>query len=106
MGSSSIAMFLTSGGIGGGTYQHLINLVDAKSVILVANSPDKIPEKYTNVGTVVKYGGYDHLKTLDHAFNGACYLKLISYASIEHGYRVKMRNEDQVQKRVQHQAYS
>jgi uncharacterized protein YbjT (DUF2867 family) len=94
MGSSSIAMFLASGDIGEGTYQHLINLVDAESVILVVNSPDKVPEKYTNLVTVVRYGDYDHLKTLDHAFNGARYLKLVSYASIEHGYRFKVRNED------------
>jgi hypothetical protein len=94
MGSSSIAMFLASGGIGEGTYQHLINLVDVESVILVVNSLDNIPEKYTNVGTVVRHGDYDHLKTLDHAFNGARYLKLISYANIEHGYRFKVRNED------------
>lgn len=98
MGSNVIAIFPASGGIGGGTYRHLLNLVDAKNVILVARSPDKIPEKYTNAGAVARYGDYDHLETLDHAFNGARYLNLISYASIEHGYRFKVRNEDWVQK--------
>lgn len=94
MDSNSIAIFPASGGIGGGTYRHLLNLVDAKNVILVARSPDKIPEKYTNAGAVTRYGDYDHLETLDHAFDGARYLNLISYASIEHGHRYKVRNEN------------
>jgi hypothetical protein len=94
MGSNTIAIFPASGGIGGGTYQHLLNLVDAKNVILVARSPDKIPEKYRNAGAVTRYGDYDHLETLDHAFDGACYLNLISYASIEHEHRYKVRNGD------------
>jgi len=93
MGNNSIAIFPASGGIGGGTYRHLINLVDAKNVILVARSPDKIPEKYRNAGAVTRYGDYDHLETLDHAFDGARYLNLISYASIDHEYRYKVRKK-------------
>lgn len=94
MRNDSIAIFPASGGIGGGTYQHLLNLVDAKSVILVARNPAKIPERYTDAGAVARYGDYDKLETLDHAFDGARYLNLISYASIEHEYRSKVSTTD------------
>jgi uncharacterized protein YbjT (DUF2867 family) len=90
MSRNSIAIFPASGGIGGGTYQHLLDLVDAKNVILVARSPHRIPEKYTNAGATTRYGDYDKLETLDHAFDGARYLNLISYASIDHEYRFKV----------------
>lgn len=100
MPNDSIAIFPASGGIGGGTYQHLLNLVDAKNVILVARSPEKIPEKYTSSGAVARYGDYDKLETLDHAFDGARFLNLISYASIEHEYRFKVSNKDEVTRRL------
>jgi len=90
MHSDSIAIFPASGGIGGSTYQHLLNIVDPKNVILVARSPDKIPEMYTNAGAISRYGDYDKLKTLDHAFDGARCLNLISYASIEHEHRTEV----------------
>jgi uncharacterized protein YbjT (DUF2867 family) len=90
MSSDSIAVFPASGGIGGGTSKHLLNLVDAKKVILVARSPSKIPTKYTDAGAIARYGDYDKLESLDHAFDGASCLNLISYASIEHEHRFKV----------------
>lgn len=93
MGRNSIAIFPASGGIGGGTYQHLLNLVDTKDVILVARTPSKIPKRYIDAGAVARYGDYDKLETLDHAFDGARYLNLISYASIEHEHRFKASAE-------------
>lgn len=90
MSANSIAIFPASGGIGGGTYRHLLNLMDAKNVILVARSPAKIPKQYTEAGAIARYGDYDKLETLDHAFDGAKYLNLISYASIEHEHRFKV----------------
>ena len=94
MSNNTIAIFPASGGIGGSTYRHLLNLVDAKNVILVARSPAKIPAKYTDAGAVARHGDYDKLESLDHAFDGARYLNLISYASIEHEYRFKVSNRD------------
>lgn len=90
MQSGSIAIFPASGGIGGSTYRHLLDLVDASKVILVARSPDKIPKEYTKAGAITRYGDYDKLETLDNAFDGARYLNLISYASIDHEYRFKV----------------
>jgi uncharacterized protein YbjT (DUF2867 family) len=90
MHSDSIAIFPASGGIGGSTYRHLLNIVDPKKVILVARSPGKISEMYTNAGAISRYGDYDKLETLDHAFDGARCLNLISYASIEHEHRTKV----------------
>ena len=89
MHSNSIAIFPASGGIGGGTYRHLLNIVDPRHVILVARSPSKIPETYTNAGVISRFGDYDKLESLDHAFDGARCLNLISYASIEHEHRTK-----------------
>jgi uncharacterized protein YbjT (DUF2867 family) len=90
MHSDSIAIFPASGGIGGSTYRHLLSIVDPKKVILVARSPGKIPETYTNAGAISRYGDYDKLETLDNAFDGARCLNLISYASIEHEHRTKV----------------
>ncbi|XPS81054.1 hypothetical protein M3J09_012997 [Ascochyta lentis] len=90
MQTGPIAIFPASGGIGGGTYRHLINLVDAKNVTLVARSPAKIPNQYTEAGAIARHGDYDKLETLDHAFDGAKYLNLISYASIEHEHRFRV----------------
>ena len=89
-----------SGGIGGSTYRHLLDIVDAKNVILVARSPTKIPETYTKAGAISRYGDYDKLESLDHAFDGARYLNLISYASIEHEYRTKVSNNSYEENKV------
>lgn len=95
MSKSPIAIFPASGGIGGSTYRHLLNLVDPKNVILVARNPGKIPNNYTDAGAIARYGDYDKLDTLDHAFEGARCLNLISYASIEHEHRFKVGIGDQ-----------
>jgi uncharacterized protein YbjT (DUF2867 family) len=96
MHNDSIAIFPASGGIGGGTYRHLLSLVDAKDVILVARNTKNIPQRYTDAGVVVRYGDYDKLETLNHAFDGARYLNLISYASIEHEHRFKVSDKNVV----------
>ncbi|USP82207.1 NAD(P)-binding protein [Curvularia clavata] len=91
MNGNSIAIFPASGGIGGSTYRHLLNLTDPKSVILVARNPANIPSSYKDAGVIVRYGDYDRLETLDHAFEGARCLNLISYASIEHEHRFQVQ---------------
>lgn len=91
MSGNTIAIFPASGGIGGSTYRHLLDIADPKDVILVARSPEKIPDSYKNAGVVTRHGDYDKLETLDHAFEGVRYLNLISYASIEHEHRFKVR---------------
>ncbi|KAL1651377.1 hypothetical protein SLS58_000717 [Diplodia intermedia] len=91
MENNSIAFFPASGGIGGGTYRHLANLIDAKRLILVARSPEKVPEKYKAAGAVVRHGDYDRLETLEHAFDGARYLNMVSYASVSHKHRFNVQ---------------
>jgi hypothetical protein len=93
MSTDLVAIFPASGGIGGSTYQHLVNLVDAKNIILIARNPAKIPKQYTEAGAIARLGDYDKLETLDHAFDGAKYLNLISYASIEHEHRFKVSKQ-------------
>jgi uncharacterized protein YbjT (DUF2867 family) len=100
MHSDSIAIFPASGGIGGSTYRHLLNIVDPRNVILVARNPSKIPETYTNAGATSRYGDYDKLETLDHAFDGARCLNLISYASIEHEHRTKVGDNNYEENKV------
>ncbi|CAN9394118.1 unnamed protein product [Alternaria alternata] len=109
MHGDSIAIFPASGGIGGSTYRHLLNIVDPRKVILVARSPGKIPETYTNAGAISRYGDYDKLETLDHAFDGARCLNLISYASIEHEHRTKVQKyaiDAAIRSGVEHIFYS
>lgn len=98
MENNSIAIFPASGGIGGGTYRHLFNLIDAKKMILVARSPERVPEKYRAAGAVVRHGDYDQLSTLDHAFDGARYLNLISYASISHRHRFNVSSKTRLER--------
>lgn len=89
--NNKIAIFPASGGIGGSTYRHLLNLTDPKNVILISRHPEKIEEKYTDAGAVSRYADYDKPESLEHVFEGAEYLNLISYASIEHEHRTKVR---------------
>lgn len=102
MSSNTLAIFPASGGIGGSTYRHLLNLIDPKNVILVARNPSNIPSSYKDTGLVTRYGDYDKLETLDNAFEGARCLNLISYASIEHEHRFQASNVNSLCVKVRH----
>ncbi|KAA8902943.1 NmrA-like family protein [Sphaerosporella brunnea] len=89
MSGNKIAIFPASGGLGGSTYTHLIELVDPKDVILICRSPDKINPKLKEAGVTARAADYDKPETLKHAFDGVSYLMLISYPSPAHLHRSK-----------------
>ncbi|KAF5337301.1 hypothetical protein D9611_002973 [Ephemerocybe angulata] len=87
MSGKKIAIFPASGKLGGSTYNHLLKLVDPKDVILISRNPDKNEPKLKEAGVITRAADYDKAETLEHAFDGASELMLISYASIEHEHR-------------------
>lgn len=84
-----LGIFPASGGLGGSTLRHLLGLVPANEVVLVARNPEKL-NKEKAAGTIVRKADYDNTETLDHSFDGISSLNLISYASIQHEYRFKV----------------
>lgn len=81
-----LGIFPASGGLGGSTLSHLLDLVPGNEVVLVARSPQKL-HKEEAAGAVVRKADYDNAQTLDHAFDGISSLNLISYASIQNEHR-------------------
>ncbi|OJD30889.1 uncharacterized protein BKCO1_540008 [Diplodia corticola] len=79
-----IAIFPASGGISGGTYRHLADLIDARRLILVSRHPEKIDPKYAAGGAAVRRGDYERAEALEGAFAGARVLSLVSHASVSH----------------------
>jgi uncharacterized protein YbjT (DUF2867 family) len=90
MSAKKIAIFPASGGLGGSTYTHLLGLVDPKDIILISRSPEKIDPKLKEAGATARAADYDKPETLDHAFDGASSLMLISYPSPAHVHRSKV----------------
>ncbi|KAF2143648.1 uncharacterized protein K452DRAFT_285681 [Aplosporella prunicola CBS 121167] len=93
MANDKIAIFPAAGGLGGSTYNHLLNIVKPEEVILIARYASKIPQKFRDAGLVAREADYDKPETLAHAFDGASCLNLISYASIEHEHRSKVHKD-------------
>lgn len=87
--SIKLGIFPASGGIGGSTLRHVLKLVSAGDVVLVARNPEKLSRE-ENAGAIVRKADYDKPQTLDHAFDGVSYLNLISYASIQHEHRFEV----------------
>ncbi|KAJ5338367.1 hypothetical protein N7452_005095 [Penicillium brevicompactum] len=81
-----LGIFPASGGLGGSTLSHLLRLVPANEVVLVARSPEKL-KKEEATGAIVRKADYDNAQTLDHSFDGISSLNLISYASIQNEHR-------------------
>jgi uncharacterized protein YbjT (DUF2867 family) len=81
-----LGIFPAAGGLGGSTLSHLLRLVPASEVVLVARNPEKL-KKEEAAGAIVRKADYDDAQTLDHAFDGISYLNLISYASIQNEHR-------------------
>lgn len=86
---NKFGIFPASGGLGGSTLKHLLGLVPANEVVLIARSPEKL-SKEKAAGAIIRKADYDNTQTLDHAFDGISSLNLISYASIQHEYRFKV----------------
>lgn len=81
-----LGIFPASGGLGGSTLSHLLGLVPANEVVLVARSPERLNKEET-AGAIVRKANYDDAQTLDHSFDGISSLNLISYASIQNEHR-------------------
>lgn len=86
---SRIGVFPAAGGLGSSIVKHLLNLVPASQLVLIARKPESL-SKEAAAGATVRYADYDDPSTLDHAFDGVDVLMLISYASfeIEHRFNV------------------
>lgn len=88
----TIGIFPASGGLGSGTYQHLLKLVPSESIVLINRHPEKVPDAYTSAGVRVRRASYESPpEELEAVFAGVDVLFLISYPSPEYEYRVKVR---------------
>ncbi|KAL4860484.1 hypothetical protein BDV12DRAFT_209347 [Aspergillus spectabilis] len=84
---SRIGVFPAAGGLGSSILKHLLELVPASQLTLIARKPDSLSDA-AEAGATVRYADYDDPATLHTAFEGFDVLMLISYASFEIGYRV------------------
>ncbi|KAJ0420261.1 hypothetical protein BJY00DRAFT_284581 [Aspergillus carlsbadensis] len=84
---SRIGIFPAAGALGSSILTHLLDLVPASQLTLIARKPDSLAD-VAEAGATVRYADYDDPSTLDGAFEGVDVLMLISYASFEIEYRV------------------
>lgn len=84
---SKIGVFPAAGGLGSSVVNHLLKLVPASQLILIARKPEGLAHA-ANAGATVRHADYDDPSTLDHAFDGVDVLMLISYASFEIEHRL------------------
>lgn len=88
---TKIGIFPASGGLGGSTYRHLLELVPNSCVTLVCRRPEKVEAEYKQTGVTVRRATYESTPhELELAFSGLDVLFLISYPSHVHEYRVKV----------------
>ncbi|KAL3458382.1 hypothetical protein BJX64DRAFT_266700, partial [Aspergillus heterothallicus] len=85
---SRIGIFPAAGGLGSSILTHLLDLVPASQLTLIARKPDSLVDAAA-AGATIRHADYDEPSTLDHAFDGVDVLMLISYASFEIEHRVK-----------------
>lgn len=88
--SNKLGIFPAAGGLGGSTLTHLLRLLPANDVVLIARNPDKLSKEKAK-GAIIRKADYDDPRTFDHSFDGISTLNLISYASIQNEYRFKVR---------------
>lgn len=86
---SRIGVFPAAGGLGGSIIKHLLNLVPASQLTLVARKPDTLSYA-ADSGTTVRYADYDQPESLNKAFDGVDVLMLISYPSFEIEHRAQV----------------
>lgn len=87
--SQKIGVFPASGGLGTSIVNHLLKLVPATQLVLIARNPDKLAH-LSRAGATVRRGDYDDPQTLERVFDEVGILMLISYASIEFDHRVSV----------------
>ncbi|RAK73522.1 NAD(P)-binding protein [Aspergillus fijiensis CBS 313.89] len=84
----TIGVFPAAGALGTSTINHLVKLVPASDLILVARKPDNDHlAELARAGATVRRADYEEPSTLDRVFDGVDVLLLISYASIEIQFR-------------------
>ncbi|KAL4937347.1 hypothetical protein BDV06DRAFT_74862 [Aspergillus oleicola] len=84
---SRIGVFPAAGGLGSSITKHLLNIVPASQLVLIARKPESLSYA-DDAGAAIRKADYDVPSTLDHAFDGVDILMLISYASFEIEHRV------------------
>lgn len=87
--SPKIAVFPASGSLASSTINHLLQLVPASELLLIARYPDKLAH-LSRQGATIRKADYDHPESLEGVFDGAGVLMLVSYASFEIEHRVKV----------------
>lgn len=90
MSFDRVAVFPASGGIGGSTVKHLLPRLPSQNLTFIARHPEKLNDA-SSAGAKVRRADYDDDDSLLHAFDGVDTLFLISYASVEHEHRSKVR---------------
>ncbi|KAL4863942.1 hypothetical protein BDV12DRAFT_206065 [Aspergillus spectabilis] len=89
---SRIGVFPAAGGLGSSITKHILALVPASQLILVARKPESLSYA-AEAGATIRYADYDDYSTLDGVFDGVDVLMLISYASFETEYRVNAHKQ-------------
>lgn len=87
--SPKIAVFPASGGLATSIINHLLQLVPASELLLIARYPDKLAH-LSRHGATIRKADYDHPESLERVFDGAGVLMLVSYASFEIEHRVQV----------------
>lgn len=90
---TKIGVFPAAGGLGTSILKHLVKLVPASELILIARKPDNLAE-LTRAGATVRRADYEDPATLERAFDGIDALMLISYASFEIQFRFEVGCRD------------
>jgi uncharacterized protein YbjT (DUF2867 family) len=87
--SQKIGVFPASGGLGTSIINHLVKLVPASQLILMARNPEKLAS-LSREGATIRRALYDDRATLERVFDNVGVLMLISYASFEIEHRVEV----------------
>ena len=93
----TIGIFPAAGGIGGSTVKHLLQKLRLptgdrhEQLVLIARHPEtQLLVEAAKAGATIRRADYDDDRSLERAFGGIDALFLISYASVEHGYRTEV----------------
>ncbi|KAF7588928.1 hypothetical protein BBP40_005006 [Aspergillus hancockii] len=81
-----VGIFPAAGGLGTSIINHLVKLIPASHLILIARKPENLTE-LIRTGATVRQADYEDPSSLDRVFDGVDVLMLISYASFEIQYR-------------------
>jgi uncharacterized protein YbjT (DUF2867 family) len=90
MVSNNFGIFPASGGLGGSTLKHLLDVIDPANLTAVMRKPQTAPSTVKESAVTIRAADYDNASTLQNAFDGISTLNLISYASIDHEHRFKV----------------